>query len=74
MERTRVKSSVVAGIGYVPEEQVLEIEFRTGRVYLYFDVPPFVHARLLKARSIGRYFNEMIRDHYRSEELIDAEN
>jgi hypothetical protein len=40
MQRVPVDSSSIASIGYAPEQQVLELEFRESReVYQYFDVP-----------------------------------
>ncbi|MBK7181096.1 MAG: KTSC domain-containing protein [Chloroflexi bacterium] len=39
MKRTAVSSSNLASVGYDPARQSLEIEFTTGRVYEYFDVP-----------------------------------
>ena len=39
MERQYVSSSNIASIGYDPDNQVLEIEFLSGAVYQYYDVP-----------------------------------
>jgi hypothetical protein len=39
MEREAVSSSSVASIGYDPESLTLEVEFASGDVYQYFDVP-----------------------------------
>ena len=64
MHRDPVRSSVIASVGYSPDENLLQVEFTTGRVYTYHRVPPHVHAALLAARSIGRYFNTRIRDRY----------
>jgi hypothetical protein len=51
-------SSSIASIGYAPEQQVLELEFRqTGEVYQYFDVPAEEHAAFLAADSKGTYLN-----------------
>jgi hypothetical protein len=47
MNRTPVASSNVASIGYEPATTTLEIEFKDGSVYQYFDVPAAVHADLL---------------------------
>lgn len=64
MHRTPVRSSVIASIGYSPEDRILEIEFHTGRLYHYLDVPPQQYALLMEAESKGRYFNTSIRDQY----------
>ncbi len=65
MRRHRVQSSVIASVGYDDATRVLEVKFRSGRVYSYFDVPPHVVAELLTAESAGRYFNEQIRPNHR---------
>lgn len=43
----------------------LEIEFHSGGVYQYFNVPESVYVGLLHAASKGSYFHEQIRDRYR---------
>jgi len=69
MHRVTVQSSVIASIGYSPGDKTLEVEFQTGRVYQYEGVPPKQHAALMAAESVGRYFNENIRDQYAAKEL-----
>jgi len=69
MLRETVQSSVIATIGYSRSDQTLEVQFHTGRVYQYEGVPPEQHAALMAAESIGRYFNENIRDRYPAKEL-----
>jgi hypothetical protein len=64
-----VDSSVVASVGYETASKTLEIEFATGRVYRYFLVPRRVHEELMGAPSLGRYFNEHVRDSYPTREL-----
>ena len=55
---------MIAAIGYDIATQVLEVEFHSGKVYIYLDVPPEEHRALLDAESIGRYFNHEIRTSY----------
>jgi hypothetical protein len=43
---------------------VLEVEFTTGRIYDYFLVPPAIHEELLRAESIGRFFNQTVKPKY----------
>ena len=69
MERRPVDSSVIAAIGYDESSAILEIVFHTGRTYHYFRVPPAAHAKLLRAKSIGGYFNRRIRPRYRGVEI-----
>lgn len=66
MDRRPVASTVLAEVGYDRRRKVLEVQFRTGRVYHYLAVPPAAHTALLAADSIGRYFNEEIKPRYRA--------
>lgn len=54
--RIRVDSSSVASVGYAVEVQTMEVEFRGGAVYQYFDVPAEIYRGFLVARSKGTYF------------------
>ena len=49
MQKTAVQSSSLTSVGYDPEAQVLEIEFKNGSVYEYFEVPMPVYRTLLHA-------------------------
>lgn len=69
LQRERVKSSVIESLGYDTERHTLEVEFRTGRIYQYFMVPPDLHRRLMNAKSIGGFFNRRLRDVYRCDEV-----
>ena len=51
-------------VGYEARSQILEIEFQSGAVYQYLDVPQKVHEELIGAESKGQYFNSEIRDDY----------
>lgn len=62
-KRTRVKSSVIASVGY-DERGRLEVEFHNGRVYSYSEVPSSVYEELVTAESVGKFFNENVRPHY----------
>jgi KTSC domain len=65
MVRHRVDSSSIASLGYDSELKTLELEYVSGGVYRYFDVPPSVHAQLMAAESKGRFVNTVIKKHYR---------
>lgn len=67
MERIPLDSEALSSIGYDPARAVLEVEFASGRVYQYFDVPLHEVERLLRAGSRGAYFSERVRDRYRYE-------
>lgn len=64
MERQPVDSSNLNSVGYDADTETLEVEFRNGGVYQYFEVPPSTHQNLLDAPSLGSYFNSHIRNSY----------
>jgi hypothetical protein len=62
--RIHVESSSVASVGYAAEVRALEIEFRSGAVYRYFDVPAEIYGALLVAESKGAYFNRAVKGRF----------
>lgn len=64
MERKRISSSKIRGVGYDPKGQVLEIEFNDGRVMAYSGVSPEVHRRFMNAPSPVSFFEDKIAEEY----------
>lgn len=65
MDRTPVSSSDLASVGYEATSMLLEIEFLSGSIYQYFDVPESEFQQLMQAASHGSYFSANIRNRYR---------
>lgn len=65
MQREPVSSSNIESIGYDEADQILEVEFKNGAVYQYFDVPAHIHAELMQAPSVGSYLAANIKGAYR---------
>lgn len=65
MQRVLVDSTTLASAGHDARSAILELRFRSGAVYQYFDVPDWVYWSLLGAPSKGVYFNQNIRGRYR---------
>ena len=67
------KSATIHRVEYFEKEKTLEIEFRSGNVYRYLNVP----ARMWKVfqlyieveGSAGSFFNEYIKNQYTSEKI-----
>ena len=67
------KSSTIHRVDYNEKEKVMEIEFRTGNVYRYYNVPP----RMWKIfqlyveceGSAGSFFNEYIKNQFSWEKI-----
>lgn len=70
MKRTTVKSSNIASIGYDMENEILEIEFKSRKIYKYFEVPIYEYEGIMEADSHGGYLAKHIKEVYRYE-LID---
>lgn len=64
MKRRSVRSSSIQSVGYDPAGHVLEVEFRNGNVYRYFNVPPLTYDEFVHAHSLGRYLNLLIKEHF----------
>lgn len=69
MRRIELDSETLAWVSYSPERLGLELGFRNGSVYAYFDVPQATYDKLLSADSKGRYFNHHIRNNFRAQRL-----
>lgn len=74
MRRVPVSSESIASVGYANDSSTLEIEFKSGEVYRYYEVPRNIHEQLMRAESHGRYFVGNIRNDYRYRRLQDREN
>ncbi len=70
------KSTSIHRVDYNEPEKSLDIEFRSGNVYRYYDVPQ----RLWKVFQLyiecegspGSFFNEYIKSQYTSEKIKDV--
>jgi hypothetical protein len=64
MHRTHVSSSAISSIGYDDRSSVLEVEFSSGAVYDYLNVPKQVYSALLRSPSKGSFVSRRVRDRY----------
>jgi hypothetical protein len=69
MDRILVDSSNLVAVGYDKASEVLEVEFRTGSVYHYLEVPDEKYQGLMSAVSKGKYFHDHIINQYDFEEV-----
>ena len=61
---SRMPSTVIQSFEYDAGKLELRVLFRSGRRYVYLDVPETVHAAMRRSFSKGEYFNRFIRDRY----------
>ena len=64
MERYSVASSNIASIGYDADTDTLEVEFLSGAIYQYYNVPQNMYDQLIQAGSKGRFLNTYIKNAY----------
>ena len=69
MYREPVSSSPITSIGYDDASETLEVEFKSGLVYQYLEVPARIHAQLMSAPSVGGFFNATVRDVFESKRV-----
>ncbi len=67
MQRQEVESTVIGAIGY---SRVLEIQFESGRIYQYYNVPEEIFLEMLNAPSKGKYFNAAVRGKFPFREIV----
>ncbi|MBN1362978.1 MAG: KTSC domain-containing protein [Sedimentisphaerales bacterium] len=51
-------------MGYDLDSGTLEVEFASGAIYVYFNVPAHVYDGLMRAPSKGMYLNQNIKNRY----------
>lgn len=69
MERQPVNSSNLATVGYDPNAETLEVEFKNGLIYQYYNVPQVVFDELVSAPSPGTYFNINVKNRFATAKL-----
>lgn len=60
--REAVESSQIKSVGYNATLRVLEVEFKGGSIYQYYNVDAPIHADFMKAESKGKYFGAVIKN------------
>jgi hypothetical protein len=72
MRIATVDSTTLATVAYDEAQKLLQLEFCSRAVYLYFGVPATVHQALLGAPSKGKYFNQAIRGRFPYRPIPDS--
>jgi hypothetical protein len=67
--RVAVDSGHIVSVGYRASDWTLEIEYHSGRVYQYANVPAFLYEELLDTPSVGRFVNHEIKPFYPATEI-----
>lgn len=64
IDLTPVTSSNIAGVGYDAATGALTVQFHSGAIWQYSDVPPKTYAELMTGEGIGARFAADIRAQY----------
>ncbi len=64
MRRDFAASSSITSIGYDPNSETLEVEFRSGFVYQYYNVPLSIYEALMASPSKGQFLSSQIKDRF----------
>jgi hypothetical protein len=64
--RQPVHSHALAAVGYSRRLRALEVEFISGAIYRYSNVPPQVYHDLLRAASKAQFYDTNVRGHFPS--------
>lgn len=71
MESYRINSTVIKTIQYDEENKILELEFWSGGVYQYKDLPKYMLEWLINAPSVWKFFEDNIRNYYYYKKTAD---
>lgn len=69
MERISVQSSNIRSVGFEASSLTLEVEFNSGSIYQYLNVPESEYEGLMDAGSKGRYLNRNIKGRYQDTKI-----
>jgi len=64
MNRENVQSSMITSLGYDANTSTLEVEFKSGAVWQYYDVPESIYYDMMNSGSLGKFFHANIKGSY----------
>ena len=62
MQREYVASSNIVSVGYDETSQTLEVEFKDGAVYQYYNVGQNIYDEFIKSPSKGQFLSYQIKN------------
>ena len=69
MIRESVQSSMITSIGYDENTSTLEVEFNSGAIWQYYDVPGSIYYDMMNSGSLGKFFHSNIKRQYREAQV-----
>ena len=74
IHREPLASTALLTAGYSKRLHIMEIEFCSGAIYRYLDVPPDVYHDFMSAESKAQYYDWNIKGRYRAFRLQATNN
>lgn len=65
IERIPVDSSNISSVGFDKDTGTLAVEFKSGGVYHYHNVPKTIYDEFLADKSQGSHFHKNIKNQYK---------
>jgi hypothetical protein len=62
-------SSFIKNVAWDDDSESLLVKFNSGTTWVYFGVPENIYNSMIKATSVGAYFNKNVRDNYSSQRI-----
>lgn len=69
MGRQAIQSSNLKSYSYDKDNQIFEVEFKSGGVYQYYGVPELLVRAFENSKSYGSFFHASIKGQYASKKL-----
>lgn len=63
----KVQSSWISKVGYMRGN--MQIKTKSGKSYIYLNVPETVFNEMMQASSFGRFFNNVVKAKYQAVEV-----
>jgi len=70
IDRKPVNSTNIVSVGYDDPTNTLDVEFYSGTLYRYADVPRNVYERLISAESVGSFFQQNVKKTFQYKRIV----
>lgn len=61
LKRVPVQSRILKSIAYDEPLHVMEVEYQTGSIYRYYEIPVEVYKAMFSERSPGSFWNSFLK-------------
>lgn len=68
MKWQNVDSSVIKNVRF-KTEGIMDVQFTSGQVYSYYEVPQSIYENLINAESVGMFFQNNVKGNFKYRKL-----